>query len=497
MATYLDLAPEEIAALTVQAPPAVVALLHALRDHVAEQAQTLAAQAQTIATLTARVHQLEDQLHRTSHNSHQPPASDGFNKQPRSLRTRSGKPSGGQPGHPGHTLTLTDDPDHVVRHRPRHCAACGTALTDQPAAACQRRQVVDLPPLTLQTIEHQLESVGCPACGHVTAAVGPAAASAPIQYGPHLQALVVLLRAYQLLPSARTQELLSDLLGSAPSAGPLDTMLTTAATTLEPVVAQIGAGVAAAAVAHFDESGCYVEDKRYWLHVAATARLTYYRVHPQRGQAGSAAAGVLPAFTGIAVHDSYAPYWTYGCGHALCNAHILRELAGVAERGGQAWATQVADLLREMLAATEHARAAPATVVPAGAVGEYEQRYRALVTTGLAANPVRERGPEQARGRVKQSAATNLLLRLRDHEAEVVRFLHDGRVPFDNNQAERDIRMVKMQQKIAGRFRTTAGAETFCCIRSYISTLRKQGLHIFTALQQVFQGAPLMPALAG
>jgi transposase len=494
MPTGLNLSAEEIAALTAQVPPAVAALLLALLDRLAQQEQLLADQTQTITALTARVAELQAQVERTSHNSHQPPASDGFKKQPRSLRRRSGKPPGGQAGHPGHTLTLRDDPDAVVLHRPSQCAGCGATLTDIPASARTRRQVVDLPPLRLVTTEHQAESVGCPACGHLTVAAFPPDARDPIQYGPHLAALVVLLRVYQLLPSARTAELRTDLLGSAPSEGTLDTMLHTAATTLEPVVEQIGAGVRAAAVAHFDETGCYVEDKRYWLHVAATPHLTYYRVHRARGHAGSTAAGVLPGFRGIAVHDSYAPYWQYECSHALCNAHILRELAGISERGGQAWATQMAELLRAMLATTEQAAA---TGVPAEEIAGYEVRYRALVVAGLAANPVVARGPEQKAGRVKQSVATNLLLRLRDHEAEVLRFLHERQVPFDNNQAERDIRMMKVQQKIAGRFRTQTGAATFCTIRSYISTLRKQGLHVFTALQQTFQGQPLIPATVG
>jgi transposase len=494
MPTGLNLSAEEIAALTAQAPPAVAALLLALLDRLAQQEQLLADQTQTITALTARGAELQAQLDRTSHNSHQPPASDGFKKQPRSLRRRSGKPPGGQAGHPGHTLTVRDNPDAVVVHRPSQCAGCGAPLTDLPARARTRRQVVDLPPLRLVTTEHQAESVDCPACGHCTTAPFPPAARDPIQYGPHLAALVVLLRVYQLLPSARTAELLTDLLGSAPSEGTLDTMLHTAATTLEPVVEQIGAGVRAAAVAHFDETGCYVEDKRYWLHVAATARLTYYRVHRKRGQAGSTAAGVLPGFAGIAVHDSYAPYWQYGCTHALCNAHILRELVGVSERGAQAWATELAELLREMLGATQQAGA---TGVSAAERASYEVRYRALVAAGLAANPLVEREPEQPRGRVKQSAATNLLLRLRDHSAEVLRFLAEPVVPFDNNQAERDIRMMKVQQKIGGRFRTQSGAATFCTIRSYISTLRKQGLHVFTALQQTFQGRPLIPDTLG
>jgi transposase len=490
MTTRVNLSPNEVAVLCAQAPPAVAALVVTLLEVVAEQEQT-------IATLRARVQTLEDQLSRTSHNSHQPPASDGPKKQPRSLRQRTGQRPGGQPGHPGHTLRWTAQPDATVVHRPACCAGCGADLTAVPATSRQRRQVVDLPPLQLLTTEHQAETICCPACQQATSAPFPPEAAEPVQYGPRLGALCVYLRTYQLLPSARTQELLTDLFGVAPSEGTLDRLLARAATALAPVVELIRQALTAAQVAHFDETGCYVEDARYWLHVACTAKLTLYGVQAQRGQAGSAAVGVLPGFRGIAVHDAYGSYWVYGCAHALCNVHLLRELRFLVERYGQAWAQELMALLREMLAATTAARAAGELTLPAEQVGGWRARYDALVAAGLAANPVQPRPAEQARGRVKQSAATNVLLRLREHAEEVLRFAVDLRVPFDNNQAERDIRMMKVQQKIAGRFRSGAGARGFCTIRSYISTLRKQGQHILGALEQVLRGAPPLPDLAG
>jgi transposase len=500
----LDLSSEEIAALCVQAPPAVAALLLALLDELAQQeqtsaaqAQTIVTQAQTIATLTAQVQELQDRFSRTSHNSHQPPASDGFKKQPRSLRGRSGKRPGGQPGHAGQTLRFSAHPDQTVLHRPSHCAGCGAPLDGVPAQELQRRQVVDLPPLQLVTVEHQVETICCPHCQTATSGQFPTFAPEPLQYGPRVAALVVYLRTYQLLPSARTQELLADLFGAAPSEGTLANILSAAATRLAPAVETIRAALTQEAVAHFDETGCYVEDKRYWLHVACSAALTYYFVHAKRGQQGSRAAGVLPHFAGVAVHDCYASYWEYGCGHALCNAHLLRELLFVVERYGQSWAQDLADLLRAMLEATRAAREAGAPSLSAEQVASFEMGYRKLVEEGLAANPPVARAATQPRGRVKQSAATNLLLRLRDHAGEVLRFAADLGVPFDNNQAERDLRMMKVQQKISGRFRSQEGARDFCQIRSYISTMRKQGQHVFLALEQVFRGAPILPDIAG
>lgn len=501
MITRLDMSPEEIALLVAQAPEPVANLLLALLDLLAQQQQLLAEQAQTIEQqakaieqLTARVRELEDKNNRTSRNSHQPPAADGFKKQPRSLRSRSTKRPGGQPGHAGHTLTLSEQPDQLVLHRPSHCSCCGQALDQLPAHSSQRRQVIDLPPLALQTTEHQVVTIVCPACQQPNSGSFPPEVTEPVQYGPRLAALVVYLRTYQLLPSARTQQLLSDLFGSAPSEGTLDNMLHTAAERLRPVVEQIRQGLCAAAVAHFDETGCYVEDKRYWLHVACTASLTYYFVHRNRGQLGSKAAGVLPNFKGVAVHDAYAAYWEYECEHALCNAHLLRELLFLVERGQQEWAEQLAALLREMLAASNAAREAAAGQLDEAALAQWRQRYRELIATGLAQNPAAERPAGQVRGRVKQSAARNLLLRLQAREGEVLRFASDLRVPFENNQAERDLRMMKVQQKISGRFRTAQGAAEFCRIRSYISTMRKQAQHVFTALAQVFLGTPLSPA---
>lgn len=479
---------DEILTLYTQGPDAVVALVETLLARVDTQEQT-------IATLTARVQDLEDRLNRTSHNSHQPPASDGFQKTPRSLRQRSGKKPGGQPGHVGHTLTLTDTPAAIEVHRPAQCAGCGAGLAGVPAAARQRRQVIDLPPLQLQVMEHQIESVICPACQHTTTGAVPAVAPEVVQYGPRLQALGVYLRYYQLLPAARTAELLTDLFGAAPSVGTLTAALLACGTTLAPVVEQIRAAVTAAAVAHFDETGFYVEDKRRWLHVACTARLTYYCWHPARGQKGTTAAGVLPGFTGTAVHDAYDSYWHYGCTHALCNAHILRELQFLVDRHGQPWAAAMQELLREIKAAVTTAQEAGAPELAPPQVAEFETRYAALVAAGLAANPAAPRAADAGRGRVAQSKAHNLLLRLREHRVEVLRFMHDFRVPFDNNQAERDLRMMKVQQKISGRFRTTDGATAFCRIRSYIATLRKQGQNILTALEQTFRGTPVLPAL--
>lgn len=446
----------------------------------------------TVAQLTAHVNELQERLGRNSHNSNQPPASDGFNRPPRALRQPSTNKPGGQPGHKGHSLRFTAQPDRILVHRPQHCANCGQSLSKVPALTLELRQVVDLPPLHLETIEHQIAQLTCPACAAVNCGHFPSEASERVQYGPRIKALGVYLTNYQLVPYERTNELLTDLFGAAPSEATLYTALEQAAAQLEPVEQVVRASLQQAAVAHFDETGFYIKGQRQWLHVACTSHLTLYLPHPQRGEGATRAMAVLPNFGGVAVHDCFSSYFGYGCEHALCNAHHLRELTAVAERSGQQWASSMKALLLEGKAAVATALASGQSSLSAAVLLEYQQRYRTLLAEGLALNPANPPPVPPQRGRVKQSKAHNLLVRLRDHEAEVLRFMTDMRVPFDNNQAERDLRMMKVQQKISGCFRSAAGASAFCRVRGYISTLRKQGLHVLSALEQVFNGGPLV-----
>ena len=449
-----------------------------------------------VAVLTARVQELEARLGQHSQNSHRPPASDGPRTPHRSPRPRSDKAPGGQPGHPGHTLALTATPDQVVAHHPAQCAGCGAALSAVPATTVQRRQVVDLPPLRLAVTEHQAATVCCPHCQQPTTAPFPPEAARPIQYGPRLLGLSVYLRHYQWLPYLRIGELLADLFGAGPSAGTLHQASLTCAAALATVEAAIETALSTAAVAHADETSIVVAGRRRWVHVVSTAWLTHYAWHAKRGHAATDAIGILPAFRGRLIHDAWASYWHYACRHGLCNAHHLRELAAIAEQPGQAWAGTLRALLVEMKRHVDQGRAAGLTGSPPGERAPLVARYRALLAAGYAANPPPVRLPDgPKRGRLKQSKARNLLDRLTAREDEVLAFLHDWTVPFDNNLAERDLRMIKVQQKISGTFRDAAGADAFCRIRGYIATLRKQARHVLTALEQAFAGQPPLPAL--
>lgn len=494
---------DEILAVYAAGPEAMVALVESLLARLNQQQQQINA-------LTARVQELEARLSQDSHNSSKPPSSDGLRRIQRtqSLRQASGKRPGAQPGHPGHTLPWCDQPDEVTAHSPATCTHCGASLLGVAAAVglvghCQSRQVHELPPLRLRVIEHRVLTKVCPHCQQLNHGQFPEHVRDPVQYGPRLKALAVYLLHYQLLPFERTRELLSDLLTSAPapalapalapSVGTLAAAVAQCHERLAPVEAALKKAITHSGVVHFDETGVRVAQRLCWLHEAGTTRLTHYACHAKRGTKATQDIGILPAFAGTAVHDAWCAYGTYPCAHALCNAHLLRELTFIQEQTGQPWAGALKSLLCEMKQAVAQAQAQGRHQLSGRCQARFECRYRALLAQGFEANPAPP--PSAQRGRTKQSSAKNLLDRLAQHESWVLAFLHDFAVPFDNNLAERDLRMVKVQQKVSGCFRSSAGAATFCRIRGYISTLRKQSYHVLTALESVFAGTPYLPAL--
>lgn len=448
------------------------------------------------AALGVRIQELEARLAKDSHNSSKPPSSDGLARKTKSLRRRSGKKPGGQLGHPGETLRLVAMPDAVVEHRPRICATCQAPLDEAIVVLGERRQVYELPALRLVVQEHRALHVRCPHCQAVSVGTFPPAAPSRAQYGPRLRALAVYLVEQQFVPYGRVRELLADLFGVSLSVGTLVTWIQQSAVVLAPVDAQLKAALRQAPVLHNDETGVRRNGRLAWAHVASTSRLTHYAIHSKRGAEATDAVGILPHFTGVSVHDGWKPYRQYPrCRHALCNIHHLRELTFLEEQYQQTWAKELKDLLREMKAAVEQARRAGVRHLPTAAREAFVARYRALLATGHAANPPPQRRPRQ-RGRVKQTPAQNLLERLWFGQEEVLAFLGDFAIPFDNNQAERDLRMLKVQQKVSGSFRSDRGADAFACLRSYLSTLRKQGVALLAALATVVAGQPLYPAFA-
>jgi transposase len=487
---------DEFQALYDQGPDALYALFQTLWATIASQQERILALEEQNARLSARVQELEARLSKDSHNSNKPPSSDGLHKptpKPCNLRKKTGRRTGGQPGHPGHTLKLVDHPDHTLVHAPTTCTGCGVALEDVPVLSKERRQVYELPPLKLEVTEHQAISCTCPHCHTLNVGAFPKEVTQPAQYGPHMLGLCVYLSQYQLLPLARTQELLVDLFGQSPSQGTLTGAIAACSRRLEPVETALKAALTRAPVLHSDETGVQVAKQLHWIHVACTPLLTFYTHHAKRGREAFTAMGVLPSFLGTSVHDSLASYHdpTYGCTHSLCNAHLLRELLGLFETTQQTWTQRMSALLRSLKRAKETAQSAGKSALDPLLLLRYQALYRRIVARGLSQNPAPVRSGQ--RGRPANGICRSLLLRLEKREDAVLRFAIDFAVPFDNNQAERDLRMVKVQQKVSGCFRSTDGADHFCRIRGYISTLRKQGTDILSALRSVFMGNPISP----
>ena len=453
-------------------PEAVIAALQ-------EQNAALSA---LVAALQARVAELERQLGLNSGNSGKPPSSDGLKKNPvrvKSLRERSGKKTGGQKGHPGRTLSRTEDPDATVDHFPATCAGCGTALNEGMTTGHTARQVFDLPePQPLVVTEHRAHACLCGKCGAETRAAFPEDVTAPVQYGARLAAVVVYLLHYQLLPEKRLAALMADLFGVHLVTATIAGMSRSCAVRFQGFAAAVRDHVAAAPVKHMDETGFRIGGKTQWLHIASTIWLTFYRTSPKRGS-------LLQNVLGIVVHDHWKPYYTLkGVLHALCNAHHLRELQALVEIEKEDWARKMQRLLRRACHATNIAREQGVTLSP-GFIALIERGYDALLTEGFAfheAQPALISTARKRRGRVPRRTGHNLLLRLRVRKVDVLRFLSDPTVPFTNNLAERDGRMMKLRQKISGGFRSVDGAEDFAAIRSLLSTARKQGWHVLQAL---------------
>jgi transposase len=385
-------------------------------------------------------------------------------------------------------------PDSVARYEPECCEGCGGGLGDAELVGLERRQVFDLPRETrLEVSEHQALQRRCGGCGVVSAGVFPGQVRAPTQYGPRLCAYVLYLSVYQHVPYERIRRLVADRYGALLSTGTLQAIVARGAAGLEPFREEVRVQLEGAAVVHFDETGARTAGKLHWVHEASTGTLVLYGLHERRGQEGIDALGVLPGFSGVAVHDGWTPYRTYSdCLHALCNGHHLRELTAVEERGGQPWANELACLLVELKDAVETAKDAGQTTLEPDTLAGYRTRYRQIVAAGLIENPAPE--PTGKRGRPRQGPTRSLLLRLHDYQDDVLRFASDFNVPFDNNQGERDLRMIKLQQKISGCWRSREGAEAFLALRSYIQTAKKQGQDILAVLQAAVEGRPWLPA---
>jgi transposase len=470
------------------------ARIQQLESLLQEQSALIQQMQEQIVSLTQQVKSLQERQAKDSHNSSLPPSSDRFTRKIKSLRKKSDKKSGGQEGHQGTSLHWSSTPDEIIEKQVEQCEACQHDLRDVAVSHVERRQVHDVPPPRRLVQEYRAEQKQCPICQHITAATFPQTVTAPMQYGPTIGAVAVYLVQQQLLPLARAVEVMADLLGVQMSEGTLCTLIQRCTTNLADVEQQIKEALIKAQVLHQDETGLYVLGKRYWMHDSSTETLTHYHVDQSRGQKALEAIGILPKFGGITIHDRWGSYFLYPCEHAICLVHLLRDLVFLAEEHHAGWAADLKELLLDMKTATEQARVEGKRWLHPLEVADWEAQFLGLLDEAELVTP-RATAPPGKKGRCKQAVARNLLDSLHKHQQAIFCFLEDLRVDFDNNLAERDLRMIKVQQKISGCFRSLAGAQAFGRIRGYLSTLRKQGLPLLPALQATLCGHPTLPSL--
>jgi transposase len=441
--------------------------------------------------LTRENADLRARLNQNSTNSSQPPSSSPFIK-PQSLRIKSGRKPGGQPGHPGSTLRVKEIPDIVVEHKVDICSHCGGDLSKETATLFQTRQVVDVKIVPVVT-QHVVHSKTCPLCGKQTTAVFPQGVDHYIQYGDTFRSIMICLNQGNFIPYDRLAMISQDILRIPISRGTLVNIIHECGQSLKDSMTYIKDQLKQSSVAHFDETGTRVKEKNQWLHSAGNDQFTYLATHLKRGSAATDEIGILPDFAGTAVHDFWKPYYNYpDCRHAICNAHILRELNGITENFKQSWPGRMKDLLLEIKQTIEDSLG----ILTLAEFEDFGTRYDAILSLGEKENPLRGKTLTRShkRGRRARSKARNLLDRMRLYKLDILRFMEDPEVPFDNNLAERDIRMSKLHQKISGCFRSKQGNTAFDHIRSYIATAIKQGRSVFEVIQAAVSGKPLFTA---
>jgi transposase len=448
-----------------------------------EVEELIASLKREIEALRAENAELRRRLGLDSSNSSKPPSSDGLKKKPRilgSLRTRSGKPSGGQKGHRGDTLRQAANPDRVVEHAATLCRHCCAGLDAGSVVGAEKRQVFDLPERMIEVTEHRAAIHCCRNCGGETKAAFPEGVVSPAQYGERIKAAAIYLNVQQLIPEDRAALALSDLFG-APRICPasLVAWVGKKARELGQVYEAIGQRVAEAGVRCLDETGYRVAGKLHWLHTTSSLAFTFYRAGEKRGDIPADLQG------GVVVHDHFLAYrGMEGVDHAFCNAHILRELQALIEFEKEPWAELMRTMLLDANAAVNTARAAGETALPPKTIATFLERFWAAVRLGLAYHRQLPKLEKKAnsRGRAKQRPGHNLLERLKTFKTETLRFMTDFDVPFTNNLAEQDLRMMKVKMKISGCFRTLEGAKIFAHLRSVVSTARKQACNILQTL---------------
>jgi transposase len=442
-----------------------------------------------IQQLQTRIAQLEAIVSKNSSNSSKPPSSDGLQRKPKSLREKTGKKPGAQQGHPGKGLSPVSNPDKIITHEPQACQGCGADLSQEQGTCVDQRQVFDIPPPKIEVSQHEALQKRCSQCGMLNRGNFPQGVRGLVQYGERVQGLSVYFSHQHFIPIDRLCQVFEDVFKLPISAGTCNKIDKQLFSQLEPFEESLTSFLLTEPVLYFDESGARCEKKLHWTHVACSQKATLYHFHPKRGQEAMESMGILPSFKGIAVHDEWQPYFKYQEGmHAVCNAHLLRELTFIHEHEKEEWAKQMKELL--IRAKQEVDKHLEEGKLAQEKLDELEAIYHQIIDQGKAYHAGLPALAKGKAGKQKQRAGKNLLDRLEDKEESVLRFMKNFSVNFTNNQSEQDIRMMKVKQKISGCFRTFAGGENFCRIRSYLSTARKQGWNILEALTSAIKGDP-------
>jgi len=439
-----------------------------------------------IIQLYERVQALEAQLAKNSQNSSKPPSSDGIRKplKTTSLREKSGKKQGGQPRHSANNLKINPNPDLIEYYKVVHCEHCGKSLDNQNTHEYCKRQVFDIPQICMQVTEHLAEIKTC-SCGHTTTAAFPDLVKQIVQYGPNITALALTLHTTQFVPYQRMSDFFYELFSHRISTGTLVRMTERSYLQLEDFETEAKKLILTSQVLHADETGASVNGKLHWAHVISNKTISLFFAHARRGWDAIQDIGILCAYNGVLIHDFMKSYLRLSCVHGLCNAHILRELRFQKDEMKQLWAGKIIGILLLLKSLSETLRYPCRSKDFQKAMRSYDR----LIKIALIENPpVCSSGK---RGRTAQSSTRNLLIRLSEHRNDILRFAFDRKIPFDNNQAERDIRMFKVKAKISCCFRSKKGIDVFCRLRSYASTIRKRGTGMYEGFLTLATGSPL------
>ena len=450
------------------------------QEIIRKQNAVILKQNMTIAELMARISEFESRFNMDSTNSSKPPSSDGLTKPAvKSLREKSGKKPGGQEGHKGHGLKIEREPDEVIMVQPIECPGCGCGLCNETTFHADTRYVYDVQ-IEIKLIEYDIQEAICPCCGATVGGTLPGECKGTLNYGNNIRALAVVLTQYAYVGIDKTHKILRDLLDVPISAGTIKNITQQFASKTDETIAEIKKKLLESPILNVDETGSRINGRTQWFHVASNAKYTLVTSHRKRGKEGSDAGSVLPEYEGVLVHDCWKPYFGFDkCEHALCCAHLLRELNGLIE-SGQTWAEDMKTLLLEMKDVVERYKEEEKTELSR----YYREKFKARYDTVLA-KAKEEITPSTTR---KKSKAENLLARLEEYRAEITRFTEEFEVPFDNNQAERDIRNVKVKQKVSGCFRTEDGADDYARTSSVIGTVVKFGQSVYGTVKGLFKG---------